>query len=127
MPRRKAAQNCRILPWLSRRADNSDGRFLQIGNSLLLSAKTATGEENNAFLRLSNGSKFVYLAMAMESGGRRDFEFPRTAALKYGISARTLIRAVDELESAGMLEIQSGRCARLPNRYRFVFDWKKPP
>ena len=36
MGRRKAAEKCTILPWLSRKSDNSEGRFIQVGNSLLL-------------------------------------------------------------------------------------------
>ena len=127
MPRRKAAQNCQILPWLSRKADNSEGRFLQIGNSLFLSSKNEYGIEQNRFLMLSNGSKFVYMAMALESGGKREFEFTRTSALKYGIANSSLRVAVSELIQTGMIKRQSGKNTRTANRYEFCFDWKQPP
>ena len=127
MPRRKGAQNCKILPWLSRKADNHEGRFIQLGNSLLLSSKSEEGLEQNPFLRLTNGSRFVYLAMALEAGGRREFEFTRSAAQKYGLSNSSLRIAVCELVEAGMIKKRSGKNARLPNIYEFCFDWKKPP
>ncbi len=120
MARRKAAKNCEILPWLSARADRSEGRFLQIGNSLLLS---------KAFQNLSAGAQMLYVNMAMESGGRRDFIFPRSAAKKYGVSPRSLLRYIDELAGAGFIEKASMANLRQPNEYRFSFIWKeeKPP
>ena len=93
----------------------------------MLSAKSNTGEEQNTFLNLTNGTKFVYLCMAAEAGGKREFEFTRTAAAKYGIANSSLRVAVEELIAAGMIERQSGMAARLPNLYRFCFGWKKPP
>ena len=68
MSRRKSRPA--ILPWLSARADNTEKRFIQPGNSLLLSP---------AFQSLSPGSRYLYLCMAMESGGRRRFLFPLAA------------------------------------------------
>ena len=127
MPRLKAAKNCKILPWLSRKTDNSEGRFIQIGNTLLLSSKSEYGLEQNPFLKLTNGSRFVYLTMAMEAGGKREFEFTRSAAQKYGISNSSLRNAVHELVDAGMIKKQSGKNARVANRYEFCFNWKKPP
>ena len=128
MPKHKAAGNCTILPWLSAKHDCSEGRFLQIGNSLLLSFKNKeSGEEENAFLKLSDGAKVLYLCMAMESGGRRKFQFPKKAATKYRIAPASLRRHVDELVNAGLIKKQSGKNVRLPNDYEFCFDWKKPP
>ena len=122
MGRRKAAANCRIAPWLSRKPNNDDKRFIQVGNSLLLQ----NSEVTNQFLNLSYTARYVYLCMCMEAGGKREFEFPRAAAKKYGIAPRTLIRSVDELVKSGMIERRSGKSARLPNVYRFCFDWKLP-
>lgn len=100
---------------------------MQIGNSLLLSHKSEDGQEMNRFIELTSSTKIVYLSMALESGGKREFEFPQSAAKKYGIPSTTLRRSVDELIQAGMITKQSGKNARLPNRYEFCFDWKKPP
>lgn len=116
MSRRKAAKNCEIRPWLSARADCADGRFIQVGNSLLLS---------EAYKALSDGAKHLYQSMAMESGGRREFVFPRMAAKKYGISPRSLLRHVDELANAGFIDRASLRNLRQPNEYAFSLRWKE--
>lgn len=120
MPRRKAAQNCKILPWLSARADCSEGRFLQLGNSLLLS---------ETFQKLSSGAQVLFLCMSMESGGRREFTFPLSAAKKYGLPPRSFRRYVEELKQRGFIEKQSMANLRQPNEYRFSLAWKeeKPP
>lgn len=127
MARRKAAQNCKILPWLSSRHDCSEGRFIQIGNSLFLSHKSDDGQELNQFVNLTGCTKFVYLCMTLECAGKREFQFSKSQAEKYGIASSTLRRSVDELIAAGMITRQSGKNARLPNNYSFCFDWKKPP
>ena len=57
MPRRKSADKCSILPWLSAKPDSREGRFTQIGNSLLLSPK---------FKELTTGARSLYISMAME-------------------------------------------------------------
>lgn len=101
--------------WLSALPDCRDRRFIQIGNSLMLSKD---------FQKLSTGARWLYEAMSMESGGRRDFIFPLSAAKKYGISARSLWRQVDELIGAGWITSQSGATVRQPNKYAFSFEWK---
>ena len=53
-----------IVPALSAKVDNKEKRFIQVGNSLLLSKQ---------FHALSTGSRFLYFCMAMESGGREEF------------------------------------------------------
>lgn len=120
MPRKKAAKNCTVLPWLSAKADCSEGRFLQIGNSLLLSKH---------FQGLPAGAQILYLAMGLESGGRREFVFPLSAAKKYGFAPRSFRRYVEELVIAGFLDKTSLANLRQPNEYRFSFKWKteKPP
>ena len=115
MARHKAAVNCDIRPWLSARADNREGRFLQIGNSLLLSDR---------YQALSAGAKSLYLAMAMESGGRKYFVFPQSAAHKYGMPDTSFWRYVAELEKAGFIERQSNKNTRTANDYCFCLRWK---
>ena len=116
MPRRKAAENCTVLPWLSGKPDNREKRFLQVGNTLLFVS---------SFQSLSAGAKHLYLCMAMESGGRRDFVFPHAAAKKYGFAARSFDRYVAELVRAGFLECASMKNLRQPNKYRFSLQWKR--
>lgn len=104
-----------LAAWLSARLDCKEGRFVQIGNSLLLSEQ---------FQALSAGAKHTYLCMAMESGGKREFVFPRAAAQKYGIPKNSLTRHVDELSKNGFISVNSGAHVREANIYSFSFTWK---
>lgn len=116
MGRHKAAQNCNILPWVSGKADCKEGRFIQIGNSLLLSKE---------YQALSPGAGRLYLCMAMESGGHRRFEFPEETIKKYGIAPRSARRYIEELiEHRFIICISSGKNTRTNNEYEFFLDWK---
>lgn len=115
MPRRKTAKRCCILPWLSARPDCSEGRFIQVGNSLFLSKE---------FQALKPGPQMLFLAMALESGGKRDFEFPLSSATKYGIDDATFWRYVQKLEDAGFIVRHSMANLRKPNEYNFTLAWK---
>lgn len=117
MPRKKAAQNCTIPFWLSARPDCKEGRFVQIGNSLLLS---------EPFHSLSTGARCLYFAAAMESGGRRNFTFPQSAAKKYGFPPRSMRRYMQELINAGFIKVESsGRWTRENNHYVFSMRWRE--
>ena len=115
MPRKKSGGV--MLPWLSARLDNKEGRFIQIGNSFLLSKEVQD---------LSPGARLMYLAMAMESAGKREFTFSRSTAQKFGISETTAARYIKELSSSGFIEMVScGRFARVANVYSFSMNWKQ--
>lgn len=117
MPKHKSGAE--LLPWMSARPNNKEGRFLQVGNSLLLS---------KAYQALSGSAKNVYLCMSMESGKRRDFQFTHGAALKkYGIANTTLDRALKELISKGFIMIVQRGSLNFPSIYGFCFDWKLKP
>ena len=120
MGRRKTAVNCEIKPWLTAKQDCKDGRFIQIGNSLFFS---------KAFQHLSYGSQTLYLTMALESGGRKDFIFPLKAATKYGFNSSSFRRYIDELEKSGFIIRTSLANLRKPNEYSFSSEWKsrEPP
>lgn len=120
MPRRKAAEHCKILPWLSARIDGKEKRFLQIGNSLLLSEQMKS---------LGTGARYLYLCMAMEAGGNREFVFPEASAKKYGIARNSFDRFKSQLLAAGLIRLKdSGRTTREKNVYEFRVDWQtKPP
>ncbi len=115
MGRHKAAKSCTILPWLSAKADNAESRFVQAGNSLMLSPR---------FQRLSAGARVLYLSMCMDSAGRREFTFTLSSARKYGFPQTSFRRYVEELIEESFLERESGANARLPNLYRFNLRWK---
>lgn len=114
MPRRKAAKNCQILPWLSAKQDCAEGRFLQVGNSLLLSPD---------FQKLSVGARWVYLALCMEAGGKRTVKFSHSAAAKYGISPRSYDRQIKELLNAKFIEPATVSKYQ-GNQFYFSIEWK---
>lgn len=119
MGRRKPAVHCNIRPWLSAKPDGREGRFIQIGNSLLLSEQ---------FGKLKAGARDLYFRMAMESGGEREFTFPASSAEKHHIPPSSFDRFKAELIDAGFIRIkESGRLTREKNVYEFVFDWKARP
>ena len=105
-----------IKPWLSARADCKEGRFIQCGNSLLLSKE---------FQSLTAGAQMMYLCMALESGGRMDFKFPQMAAKKYGFAPASMRRYIKELEQKNFITVQSMANVRQPNEYRFSLVWKQ--
>jgi len=107
-----------LLPWLSAKADGKEKRFIQIGNTLLLSKE---------FQTLGTGTQYLYFCMAMESGGKRQFIFPQSAAKKYGITPSSLRRHVKELEEGGFLVVHSMQNLRIPNEYEFSLCWKELP
>lgn len=117
MPKHKAAKNADIRPWLSARCDCKEGRFIQLGNSLLLSKE---------YQALSSGARHMYACMTMESGGKKTYEFSknRTGA-KYGIPGTSFDRHVKELkEKRFILCIEDNHTIRQPNLYEFCLDWK---
>lgn len=117
MPKRRAAENCQILPWLSAKADCKEKRFLQLGNSFLFS-ESVKG--------LSTGARWVYICMSMEAAGKRDFTFTHTAARKYGVPSSSYDRYLVELKNGGFIEKVDGEdlAQYAPGRYRFTLGWK---
>lgn len=117
MPKHKAAKSCVISPWLSAKADNKENRFTQMGNTFMLSKKVQS---------LSVGARWLYLSMAMESGGKREFTFKHSSAKKFGISSTSYDRFLKELKDSKFIEkIEDESLAQYaPGRYRFVFGWK---
>lgn len=66
----------------------------------------------------------TYQYMAMESGGRQNFQFPLSAAKKYNISSSSLRRHVDELAEKGFIKVQRNANLRKANDYAFSTEWK---
>ena len=115
MPRYKSRPT--IVPWLSAKQDNREKRFIQVGNSLLFS---------EAFQSLHMGAKYLYFCMAMESAGKRSFQFPTSAAGKYGIPSTSFWTYEKELAASGFIECASNKHLRRPNNYSFSSAWKEP-
>lgn len=129
MPRRKSAKNTALLPWLSAKGDCREGRFIMVGNSLLLSRKDASKREQNAFLTVTPGTRVLYLALCMEAGGKNTVRFSHSAAQKYGISPTTYDRGIKQLCKAGLIEqvLDDQRSQFATNVFRFTSEWKSNP
>lgn len=116
MPRRRSGAT--LLPWLSARPDGKEGRFIQVGNSLMLDRR---------FQKLSAGARWLYLCLAVEAGGKRSVKFSRgVTAKKYGIPKNSFSRHCEELEGAGFIQrIEDGDFLQFrPAEYAFSLDWK---
>lgn len=120
MPRKKAAQNCNIRPWLSANPDCREKVFTLIGNSLLLS---------ESFQRLTPGAQMLFITMTLQSAGKREFQFPNATARRYGFADKSFRRYVAELAAAKFISVNSGKLTREPNIYSFSLEWKqnRPP
>ena len=119
MSRRKSAKNVPISPWLSAREDCREGRFIQVGNSLLLS---------KTFQALPAKTQSVYFALAMEAGGKQSVRFSHgDAERKYGIAPTTYDRSIKELDATGFVrqELDEFRSQYRKNEFVFINDWKK--
>lgn len=117
MARRKAAKNVEIKPWLSARKDCREGRFIQVGNSLLLSRD---------FQKLTSGARVMYLALCMESGGGRETTFTHGDGKKYGIKKTSFDRHIKELCDAGFIErVEDENLMQYtPSAFRFSLAWR---
>ena len=116
MGRRKAAENCTILPWVSAKADNKEKKFLQIGVTLF---------ENEAFQSLTPPQKIVYLAMCLDAGGSREFTFSKERFSHFGIPPSTARDAIEVLIQKGFITREfSGKLAHTKSLFRFSLDWK---
>lgn len=120
MARRKAAKNITICPWLSGRLDCREGRFVQLGNSLLLS---------KSFQKLTAGAQILYICLTMEAAGKPAVKFSHGAAKKYGIAPTTFDRAIKQLCEAGFVEfVEDDNLYQFAtNVYRFSNAWKADP
>lgn len=106
--------------WATAKPDGIERRFVQIGASFL-----CAGQVKN----LPPNAFRVYVYMMMQSGGAIEFEMPHKAYQGF-ISKPSFIKAIDELMTAGFIDVvQNGHNLRKPNRYRFSVGWKdeNPP
>lgn len=116
MPRKRAAENCKFLSWLTeKKTGTGEGRFIQVGNSLFLS---------KYFQALSPGAQMMYMYMTMEAGGDRTFDFTNATMAKYNIPLRTGRRYIEELYEHCFIDIDGAGATRTPNHYTFSFEWK---
>ena len=109
-----------MLPWLTAKPPGeTEKRFIQIGNSLLL---------DSTFKSISRGAQMLYLCMAMESGDKSTFKMSKGAAKrKYGYAPTSFDRYRKELESDGFIRVVESetRGQYEANTYTFSAEWKQ--
>ena len=109
-----------FAPWQSCKDNGIEQRYIRLGNSQLL---------HPAMLGLSDKAKTVYIYMLLESGGKREFTFPRSKYMQIS-SISAFNNAKTELIEKGFIkEKQNNRNLRKPNIYEFSSEWQRyvPP
>ena len=106
--------------WQTCKPDGVEQRYIRLGNSQLM---------HPAMLQLSDKAQIIYIHMLLESGGKKEFTFPRS---KYKlIAGNTVFQNVkEELIQHGFIRVkQNNANLRKANIYEFTNDWKryKPP
>lgn len=106
--------------WQTCKPDGVEQRYIRLGNSQLM---------HPAMLKLSDKARIVYIHMLLESGGKREFTFPRSKYMQIS-SISAFKNAKEELIDKGFIrEKQNNANLRKPNIYEFSDEWKlyKPP
>lgn len=109
-----------FAPWQSCKDNGIEERYIRLGNSQLLHPAT---------LSLSDRAFRIYTHMLLESGGKREFTFPRSKS-KQLMASSTFHKAKAELIEKGFIkEKRNNANLRKPNVYEFSADWQKkiPP
>lgn len=107
-------------PWQTCKDSGIEERYIRLGNSQLL---------HPAMISLSDKAKTIYIYMLLESGGERDFTFPRSKYNK--LAGHSVFQgAKDELIEKGFIKVkQNNANLRKANIYEFSDEWKRynPP
>ena len=102
-------------PWQTCKENGKEERYIRLGNSQLL---------HPSMIGLSDKAKVIYMYMLLESGGKKEFCFPRSKYKKI-CGNDAFQRAKDELINKGFIkEKQNNANLRKPNVYEFLADWK---
>lgn len=73
---------------------------------------------------LSPSAFKILCFMKIASGGHKEFEFPHNKFKDY-VSKPTFYRVVEELETAGLIDVVArNKNLRIANRYAFSERWK---
>lgn len=117
MSHRKQKSIADIKPWLSSDKSCVEGRFIQVGNSWMMSKPLQV---------LTANARLLMLYMAMESGPSRRFAFTHSTAEKYGLSASTFDDAKKQLLQIGYIRIVNNEDYNQykPNEFEFMSGWK---
>lgn len=104
-----------FAPWETTKANGEEKRFIRMGNTQLLHISTRS---------LNHASFMVYVYMKLESGGQRQFLFPKSKWKSF-ISPGGFQKAKKELVAAGLIKVlECNANLRKANVYCFSEDWK---
>lgn len=109
-----------FAPWQTCKDTGIEERYIRLGNSQLL---------HPAMMSLSDKAVRIYTYMLLESGGKREFTFPRSKYIRIS-SISAFKNAKEELISKGfIIEKQNNKNLRKANVYEFSEDWRRyePP
>lgn len=107
-------------PWQTCKTDGIEQRYIRLGNSQML---------HKAMKSLSPIAFKVYTYMLQESGGEKEFEYPRVK-FESIVSKQGFQSAKKELIEKGFIaEKENNAHRRKANKYIFTEDWKRyePP
>lgn len=108
-------------------AHKDDGTGLRFDGKSPFTKVYADGVQTEAFKSLSASCQMLYIYMNLEAkGSRGPFQFTKATAEKcYGMTNKTLIRCVQQLEERGFIRKDSGKNVRQPNYYYLTDTWKE--
>lgn len=109
-----------FAPWQSCKNDGIEQRYIRLGNSQLL---------HPSMINLSDKARTVYIYMLLESGGKREFTFPRSKYMQISSISAFKNAKAELIEKGFIKEKQNNKNLRKPNIYEFCEDWQRyePP
>ena len=113
---RKRKSGYALAPWLSGRPDGKEPHYIQVGVTLF---------EHPAFRKLTPAQRYLYLCMAHDAEGRKEFIFPKARFKNFGISSSTARDGIGALIEQGfIIRLYSGKATREASSYAFSDKWK---
>ena len=106
-----------VAPWLSGRITCKEPHYIQVGVTLF---------EHSAFQKLTPAQRYLYLCMAHDAEGRKEFVFSKARFQHYGISNATAREGIEALIKEGFIvRLFSGQATREKSGYAFSDRWKQ--
>ena len=101
--------------WQTIKTNGIEERYIRLGNSQML---------HESMQKLSHAEFRMYVYMLLESGGKREFQMPRSKYKRF-LSSHGAQSAISGLEKKGFIDIvEKNGNLRKANVYRFSTHWK---
>ena len=103
-------------PWFSKKPNGLEKRYIRLGTTMI---------HSDAWRDLPGSACKLLVAMMLEAGGKKHFQFPCNIAVKYGFSKSGFWRYRDQLVANGFIEmVANNKLQRRNNVYGFFCNWK---